>query len=222
MGRLVMVMGRSGSGKSTSLHGFEPGTVGVVSVAGKPLPFRKDLGAVRCKSYEPIVGMLRRNAKNAYVIDDSTYLMQFDNFRYATVKGFDKFVDMAVAFEALLEVAAFETDADTMVYLLHHPQFGEHGSDSKPQTIGKMLDNQLNVEGLFPCIIECRVNPETGEHEFSTKESATGIFKVPYDPPTGERMLPEVMPNDLKAVDDAARAWWGMRAIDDYSGKREA
>jgi hypothetical protein len=35
-------------------------------------------------------------------------------------------------------------------------------------------------------------------------------------------MIPETMPNDLKAVDEAARAWWGMRAIGDYSGKKAA
>lgn len=209
MGVLVMVIGKSGSGKSTSLHRFGMDEVGVFSCAGKRLPFRKPLNVAYTSDYADIEGALVANRKRAYVIDDSTYTMQFEAFRYAKVKGYDKFVEMAVSFEHLLETARM-TSPDTIVYLMHHPQFADDGS-SKPQTVGKMLDNQLNVEGLFPIVIECTV--KDGRHVFVTENDGQNIAKSPVDPDTGERMLPPVMENDLKAVDDAIRAWWHMAPI---------
>lgn len=204
-----MVIGKSGSGKSTSLRNFEPDEVGVFSVAGKRLPFRKQLQVANTSDYASIGAALTRNAYNAYVIDDSTYLMQFKAFEYAKVKGYDKFVEMAVDFERLLEYAK-NTNPDTIVYFLHHPQFGEDGS-SKPQTVGRMLDNQLNIEGLFPIVIEATV--KDGQHVFVTKNDGINIAKAPVDVSTGERMLPEIMDNDLKAVDTAIREFWNLAPL---------
>lgn len=147
MGVLAMVLGPTGSGKSTSLLHFGPEDAEIFGVTGKRLPFRTPLPMHANATYQEIFDALRRNERKVYVIDDSTYLMQFDNFRRAREKGYDKFVAMAVNFETLLD-AAMRCDADTCVYFLHHPQFGEDGG-AKPQTIGKMLDNQLCVEGLF-------------------------------------------------------------------------
>lgn len=205
MGSLVMVIGRSGSGKSTSLRNFEPGEIGIFNIAGKPLPFRKRLPKADRPGYAAIMQSLGKNRLRAYAIDDSTYLMQFEAFRYAKVKGYDKFVDMAQSFEQLLE-AAMATSEDTIVYFLHHPQFGEDGS-AKPQTIGRMLDNQLNVEGLFPIVIECAVRD--GEHVFVTANDGTNIAKAPMG------MLPPTMPNDLKAVDTAIREYWQLKPLAD-------
>lgn len=204
-----MVIGKSGSGKSTSLRNFEPDEVGVFSVAGKRLPFKKQLQVANTSDYASIGAALTRNAYNAYVIDDSTYLMQFKAFEYAKVKGYDKFVEMAVDFERLLEYAK-NTNPDTIVYFMHHPQFGEDGS-SKPQTVGRMLDNQLNIEGLFPIVIEATV--KDGQHVFVTKNDGINIAKAPVDVSTGERMLPEIMDNDLKAVDTAIREFWNLAPL---------
>lgn len=212
MGNLVMVIGKSGSGKSTSLRNFEPGEVGIFNIAGKPLPFRKRLPKADRVSYEQIKSSLKKNRLRAYVIDDSTYLMQFEAFQYAKVKGYDKFVDMAQSFEQLLE-AAMGTDEDTIVYFLHHPQFADDGG-SKPQTIGKMLDNQLNVEGLFPIVIECTV--KDGRHVFVTENDGTNIAKAPIE------MLPPVMDNDLKAVDTAIREYWQLKPIVDAKPNAKA
>lgn len=209
MGVIVMVIGKSGSGKSTSLRNFEDGTIGVINVAGKPLPFKKHLPTMVTSDYEVIKKTLQSGRYNAYVIDDSTYLMQFESFNRAHEKGYDKFTDMAVHFKTLLDTAT-QTPPDTVVYFMHHPNFADDFS-SKPQTIGKMLDNQLNIEGLFPIVIECAI--KDGEHVFITTSNGLNIAKAPVDLETGERMLPETMPNDLKAVDDAIRAFWGLAPL---------
>ena len=205
MGQLVMIIGDSGSGKSTSLRNFKPGQIGVLNVAGKRLPFRTNLEPANKPDYKMCAGALLKNSFNAYAIDDSTYLMQFENFRRSKERGYDKFTDMALNFETLLEVAQ-DTSEDTIVYFLHHPQFGENGTP-KPQTIGKMLDNQLNIEGLFPIVIECVV--KDGKHLFITNNDGTNIAKSPID------MLPFEMDNDLAEVDRLIRDYWRMKSLEE-------
>lgn len=202
MGVLGMVLGPSGSGKSTSLIHFGADEAQVFGVTGKRLPFRMPLSMTPNASYRTIFDALRENKSLCYVIDDSTYLMQFDSFRRAKEKGFEKFVTMALSFEKLLE-AAMATSDDTTVWFLHHPQFAE-GGEAKPQTIGRMLDNQLNIEGLFDLILEAAV--VDGEHIFYT--NAHGIAKTPMG------MFDEqTIPNNLFAVDCAVRGFWGMRPL---------
>jgi len=82
----------------------------------------------------------------------------------------------------------------------------------KPKTIGKMLDEKLCVEGLFPIVIDARVQQgEDGKprHVFVTENDGTNLAKAPMG------MLPAVMDNDLKAVDTAIREYWDMRPITD-------
>ena len=40
MGIPVLILGDSGSGKSTAMRNFFPDEIGIFNVAGKPLPFR--------------------------------------------------------------------------------------------------------------------------------------------------------------------------------------
>lgn len=204
MGVLVMVLGKSGSGKSTSLRNFEAGEIGIFNVAGKPLPFRKRLPkADRC-GYCDIAAMLAKNDLRAYAVDDSTYLMQFSNFAKAKETGYGKFVDMAVEFERLLE-AAMATDRDTVVYFLHHPDEDDRGN-VRPKTVGRMLDEKLCIEGLFPIVIGCEVRD--GRHVFSVEPDERGIAKAPMG------MFEEsTFDNDLKAVDAAIREYWQLAPL---------
>ena len=209
MGVSVLVLGYSGSGKSTSLRDFEADEIGIFNVAGKPLPFRKRLPMANRASYGTIQQTLAANHKRAYVVDDANYLMAFQNFRLAKQIGFGKFTDMAVNFEHLLEQAN-ATDDDTIVYFMMHPDTDENGR-MKPKTIGKMLDNQLTVEGMFPIVLRA-FNDDSGYH-FATVSDGNDPVKAPMG------MFTEpVIDNDLKAVDAAIRAYWGMKPLIDEEG----
>lgn len=212
MGVSVLVLGASGSGKSTSLRNFEPGEVAVFDVAGKPLPFRKRLDVAHRPSYGVIMKKLRENARRAYFVDDANYLMAFQNFALANQKGYDKFTTMAVNFEQLLE-AANATDSDTITYFAMHPDYDEMGR-MKPKTIGKMLDNQLCVEGMFPIVLVAQ-RMEDG-YRFVTQTDGTTPAKSPMG------MFPDVIiDNDLKAVDAAIRDYWGLAPLTDNDSKED-
>ena len=220
MGNLVMVLGKSGSGKSTSLRNFSEDEVGVFAVAGKRMPFRSKLPVVNHAGYALIMKVLKANKRRCYVIDDAGYLMQFDNFARAKEKGYGKFTDMALSFEQLLR-AATATDDDTNVYFLMHPDDGDGGTE-KIKTVGKMLDEKLCIEGLFPIVIDCETRiDEDGKpsHVFVTENDSTNLAKAPIG------MFEPVMDNDLKQVDLIIRDYWGMRPsvdIPSEEGESEA
>lgn len=212
MGTLVMVLGESGSGKSTSLRNFEPDEVGIFNVTGKPLPFRKKMQQAMIADYASIERTMKANNLRAYVVDDAGYLMQFDNFSRVQQTGFGKFTEMAKSFYDLLR-CAMSTNQDTVCYFLLHPDRDDQGRE-KPKTIGKMLDEKLNVQGLFPVVLDCTVRD--GRHVFVSKGDGFSLAKAPID------MLPDEMDNDLKAVDTAIREYWSLRPLTDEKEKKDA
>ena len=145
MGIPVLILGSSGSGKSTSMRNFEADDVSIFNVAGKPLPFRKKLPSINNATYGNIFSALKKPNKKAYVIDDSQYLMAFESFDHAKDTGYTKFTNMALNFKNLISFIIEQTPEDCIVYFLHHTELTEDGK-VKAKTLGKMLDNQLTVE----------------------------------------------------------------------------
>ena len=206
MGVSVLILGHSGSGKSTSLRNFEEGEIGIFNVAGKPLPFRKKLTKLDKAMYNQIHGSLAKNSMRAYVVDDANYLMAFQNFRLAKQTGYGKFTDMAVNFEQLLE-AANDTNEDTIVYFFMHPDYDDAGR-MKAKTIGKMLDNQLTIEGMFPIVLLAD-RDDSGFHFITQTDGQT-----PVKTPMG--MFDDaVIDNDLKYVDAVIRDYWNLKPLTD-------
>lgn len=199
------MLGRSGSGKSTSLRNLDPAETGLFNVLGKALPFRGSAAFLRYDrpDYPTIREALGRNNKRLYVVDDSTYLMQNENFAKAKVSGYGKFTDMAVNFQQLLD-AALACDGQTVTYFMHHSGRDDRGEE-RVKTVGKMLDSQYCVEGAFSVVIDCEVRD--GRHVFVTENDGTNLAKAPMG------SLPPVMDNDLAEVDRLLREYWGLEPI---------
>lgn len=199
MGIPVLIMGESGSGKSASLRNFDPAEVGIYNVAGKPFPFRKKLNTFKTSDYCAIESSMARGAYKTYVIDDSQYLMAFESFRLAKVTGYGKFTDMAVNFKNLISFVTDKLPDDTLVYFLHHTETNDFGK-TKAKTIGKMLDSQITLEGLFSIVLLCVATSDG--HKFITNSDGTNTAKSPME------MFPLEIDNDLKAVDTAIREYY--------------
>lgn len=197
----VLILGASGSGKSASLRNFEPTEIGIYNVASKPLPFRKQMLLVNHVSYDRITASLRANKLKCYAIDDSQYLMTFDGFRRAKEKNYDKFTDFALNFYNLIQSAVLETSDDTVIYFLHHIDRDENGY-IKAKTLGKMLDNQLTLEGMFAIVLLAETDGK--EHWFTTQSNGMNPAKSPMG------MFPLKIDNDLKFVDTTIREYYGF------------
>ena len=132
----VLILGESGSGKSTSMRNFEKEEIGIFNVASKPLPFRKKLNKIDRADYKTIIKCLSKPTLKSYVIDDSQYLMAFEMFDRAKETGYNKFTDVALNFRNLIQFIITETPNDVIVYFLHHCEQTETGK-IKAKTSGK-------------------------------------------------------------------------------------
>lgn len=202
MGIPVLVLGESGSGKSTSMRNFEENEVGIFNVAGKPLPFKKKLNKINNATYNTILKKLSNPGLKKYVIDDSQYLMAFESFDHAKETGYGKFTNMALNFRNLIDFVVRKTPDDVIVYFLHHTERTDDGR-LKAKTLGKMLDNQLTVEGLFSIVLLCQA--EGKEHFFITNSDGSNPAKSPME------MFEMKIDNDLKMVDETVREYYGLR-----------
>lgn len=210
----VLVIGRSGSGKTYSLKEFKKGEVSVISVEKGRLPFKSDIQIARIPSHfgdEKISAGQLNSAKYAWicnaiataptksiVIDDSQYLLVNELFDRAYEKGYDKFVEMAAHFRNLIHSINEMEDDNKIVYFLHHSESDTDGRE-KVKTIGKMLDEKLTIEGCFDVVLYCQ------DHKFFTQANGQSTAKSP------EGLFDLEIPNDLKAVDVAIRDYYGMK-----------
>lgn len=205
MGIAVLVLGESGSGKSASLRNFKKEDVGILNVASKPLPFRNTNGLVTVNkaTYSMIRGAVTSPNRLSYVIDDAQYLMAFESFDKANITGYAKFTEMAKNYEEMLRVIQEDTSPDTIVYVMQHIETDENGK-VKAKTLGKMLDQQLTIEGLFSIVLLAKADER--RHYFVTQSDGTNPCKSPMG------MFDEVeIDNDLKMVDDTIREYYGMK-----------
>ena len=211
----VLVIGRSGSGKTYSLKNFKPDEVGVISVEKGRLPFKSDIKTVRipdfgmdegCNDYKTInlakyswiMSVIEKSKAKALVVDDSQYLLVNELFDRAGEKGYDKFTDMAANFRNLIHGINKMQDDSKIVYFLHHSETDSDGRE-KVKTIGKMLDEKLTVEGCFDIVLYCQ------DHKFYTQANGQSTAKSPED------MFELEIPNDLKAVDTAIREYYNIK-----------
>lgn len=211
----VLIIGRSGSGKTYSLKNFKADEVGVISVEKGRLPFRSDIKTVMlpedptggeaksaaqiCAARYAWITRTITNAKaKAIVIDDSQYLLVNEFFDRTYEKGFDKFSEMGKKFRDLIHYINRMNDKGKIIYFLHHSETDTDGRE-KVKTVGKLLDEKLTVEGCFDIVIYCQ------DHKFFTQSNGQSTAKTPED------MFELEIPNDLKAVDTAIREYYGLQ-----------
>lgn len=208
MGVPIIVMGRSGTGKSTSLRTMPPDSIGLINVLGKPMPFKAKIKSLVSTDYGEIKNALKSAKAKSLIIDDAGYLItdMFMTRHGSCGQGnsvFSLYNDIGDSFYDLIRYIATGLPEDTIVYLMMHEDEDDMGH-AKVKTIGKMLDEKVTIEGMVSIVL--RASNEDGKYTFQT--NGEGISKSPMDMFEKERI-----PNDLKAVDDAVRAYWDMAPL---------
>lgn len=205
----TMVLGQSGTGKSTSLRNMNPADTLLIQIISKPLPFRtkawkpvKDAGniIVSCAP-DVICAAMRKTTRSVIVVDDFQYLLATEFMARAHEKGFDKFTEMARHYYDVLTCSTTLPDSKR-VYLLSHTDSSETGQ-VKAKTIGKLLDDKITVEGLVTIVL--RTHVINGQYVFSTRNNGSDTVKTPLG-----MFEEEHIPNDLAEVDKAVTAYYDL------------
>lgn len=209
MGIPVLIIGASGSGKSTSLRSFSEDEIGLFNVSGKPLPFRGGMKFARIADAAKIRAQLAKGTRRCYVIDDAQYIMSFEEMD-SKLTGYDKWNSIGYGFIGLVR-SVLDLPGDTIVYFLMHSEVGDDGR-LKAKTLGKLIDNHYTLEGLFPVVLMANSTKE--RHWFTTVNDGSTTVKAPM----GMFEQAEI-DNDLKAVDSAIRSYWGLKSLTDNEKK---
>lgn len=215
MAIVSMILGESGTGKSTSLRNLDPAHTLLIQSVKKPLPFRsgewkpatKDGGSVYTTDDSAnMVKAMQRTRKEIIVIDDFQYLLANEFMRRVTdvVTGnaaFAKYNEIARhAWDVLM--AASSLPDSKRVYILSHTSTDDFGK-TKIKTIGKLLDEKIVMEGLVTIVLKTVV--QNGNYLFSTRNSGNDTVKSPIG-----LFDDELIDNDLAAVDAAIFQYYNL------------
>jgi len=215
MSNIIGLVGLSNSGKSTSLKYLNPEETFIISCTNKQLQipgFRKKYPKISVdngklygnwlvsNNYEQITKIMKVVSKTrpeikVICLDDCNYLLSNETFQNALVKGYEKFSVMSKNYYDLIQTCQDLRDDLTVVFISHIENFG---TDIDPEyrmwTTGKMLTNQINLDGLFSYIIYAeRYIDDSGDevkYRFKTRtdgndtcRSVAGCFEDKYIEP---------------------------------------
>lgn len=168
MSKLIAIVGDTGCGKSHSIQFLDPKETYIINVAGKELPFKGSSSIYNRenKNYKDVSDateihrLLQTLSDSAphiknVVIEDGNYIMGFNLVNKATEIGYTKFSVMAQQMVNLIQGAKKLRDDLNIIYFSHQEEVEDSGEITtyKMKTAGKMIDNQIKLEGLFTVVI---------------------------------------------------------------------
>lgn len=225
MGNICLVLGKTGTGKSSSIKGLNPKETVVFNVLKKRLPFKGSMSLYNeenknlfnVEDYSTIINYMQGiNTSAPYikniVIEDATYIMRKEYFKYAKVSSYNKFVDMAAHFQSIIS-AAENLRNDLNVFMIMHCE--EIISDNiivgyKVSTVGKLIDNSYNPMEVVPITLFSSVKYDdkgNATYGFYTHRYMEGNVEIPAKSPEG-MFEEDFIPNDLGLVVKAMNKYY--------------
>lgn len=219
--KLIGIVGATGTGKSTSIKHLNAEETYIINTAKKELPFKgaDKLYNAEKRNYKEvdeiteITRLLKTISEKAphiknVVIEDSNYMMAFRMADKATEVGYTKFTILARDMVELFREARKLRD-DMKIFYFTHPETIEDSGEIigyKMKTSGKMLDNQITLEGLFTICLYTHVE-ENKDGSVSYNFITNRFKKYPAKSPEG--MFNEIkIDNNLQKVVDTINDYY--------------
>ena len=219
MAQKTLVMGESGTGKSTSMRNLDPAITSIVNPVGKPLPFKSKNGKFTMLNNETkssnIVSWMKgqvKAGKKILVVDDFQYLLSIPYMNRIHEGGWDKWNDFGDDYFRLIDVCA-ELPADVRVYYLSHCETLDNGITTI-KLIGKLLREKITIEGLFTTVLRTSVIDQ--KYYFLTQNSGNEIGAFKSDEEMAAR--DQVVAGDVQKPDSKGRRARGTAGTSGSTG----
>ena len=225
MANICLILGQTGTGKSTSIKGLNPKETVIFNVLKKRLPFKgsksiyneENKNLFNIDDYSVMINYMQGINKSALnvkniIIDDATYIMRKEYFKTAKITGFNKFVDIAAHFQNIISTAENLRD-DLNIFIMMHCE--EVVSDNviigyKASTVGKLIDNSYNPAEVVPITLFSAVKyDDKGNYSygFYTHRCIEGNVEIPAKSPK-DMFEEDFIPNDLGIVTKAMNEYY--------------
>ena len=174
MGKVICIMGESGSGKTTSMRNLDPKTTYYIDSDKKGLAWKgwRQQYSKELKNYsktdrpDMVMALLKQidtsaSAKHikTIVIDTINGIMVADEMRRCKEKGYDKWQDLAQSVYDIVDYALISRDDLTVIFVAHtqtdHDDSGY--TFTRIKTNGKKLD-KICLESKFPVVLLAKSN----------------------------------------------------------------
>lgn len=208
MGKIVFIIGDSGTGKSTSIRNLDPESTYIINVFNKDLPFRGSAKSYRVKSDKHRGNLFVSNDPNkiirviegigntrpeikTLIIDDFGLIIGHEMMKSALIRGYDKFVLMAQAVDNIIEMIQTVRN-DLYVFITWHTELAEDGK-YKIKASGKMIENYIKPESKASIVLHTMIRD--GRYFFITNNDGIHMSKSPM------KMFDDLLiENDLQYV----------------------
>ena len=223
MGQLVFIVGKSGSGKSTSLRNLDPESTVIINTDQKALPFRnfkekynEEKGNyLKTSDVSTVLTKLKEVHKNkdvkTVIIDTisrlGTDFIMSPGFR--AERGFDKWNKLSGAIYDLINIINDKLRDDIIIYLMGHPDtlVDDMGTQSHRLSMpGKQLDKFM-LESFSSIVLYTEVvkNPGANNEYYFSTICNNNTAKTPID-----LFEESLIPNDLTQVNKAIREYYDI------------
>lgn len=179
MAQKVLIMGESGTGKSTSLRNCDPAITAVVNPVGKPLPFKNHFETLDNETdAREIIKYIKEQVKagkKLIVVDDFQYILAIPYMNRIKETGWDKYNDFGANYFEIIDVCKDLPDDVVVVYMTHLETLDNGLTTVK--LIGKLLREKITIEGLFTIVL--RTGVYEAKYYFYTQNSGKDTVKSP-------------------------------------------
>ena len=225
MANVVMLLGKTGTRKTTSIRTLNPEETIIINVLGKKLPFKGSDGLYnsekknlfRVEDYQQMINLLQAcnnqpHVKNI-ILDDCIYIMRKEYFKRAKETGYGKYTELAQHFQQIISTCE-QMRGDINVFMVLHSEDVQSDKTTvgyKVSTIGQLIDNQYNPMEVVPMVLYSAIKfDEKGKptYGFYTHASMEGTVQIPAKTPN-EMFAEDFIPNDLGAVVKAMNEYYG-------------
>ena len=212
---VILIMGESGSGKTTSMRGLDPSTTMYIDCDKKGLAWKgwksqyntESKNYFACDDPDIVLTLLKRvNREDQFqhvtvcVIDTLNGMMVADEMRRSKEKGYDKWQDLAFSVYSIVDYALTVRDNLTVIFTAHsQTDHDENGYlFTRTKTSGKKLD-KIVLESKFPVVLLAK--GDNGQYVFETHANHS-TAKTPLGAFEGNQI-----PNDITAVLEALKEY---------------
>lgn len=224
MSNTTLIIGSSGSGKSTSIRNLDPTKTFVLNTLDKPLPFRgykskykaisgwddKEGNYYASDDYVRIMRAIRmvsdsRPEIKILILDDFNYIMCNEFMRRSGERGFDKYSEMAAHVHSIVQELN-ATRPDLFCFIMSHTDADSQGF-MRLKTIGKLLSEKVEIEGMVTTVFHSLV--VDGEFKFLTQLTNNHLAKSPLG-----MFSDKLIDNDLKPIIETMMEYYNEEESD--------